>query len=423
MPQAAQPDPILQGFEAEIAAIRAQTGTRSQPITGRLLARQRDTQLPGGGVRTMQIHPDGPAAAELRNMGITPRTRPGLFSRRGTREFDNLVASEWEGDLPGISGAAGVDGNGYLNQDGFLRVLADELNGKPSALRDQQRLAEVEAQMEEYLRFRDAEAEMVNPLPQTSDGAELRNAFDSIVDAVNDAIRVRGMDDLVSPSERDAMVNYLAERGGRPADLLDDMDTEALDFAETSLEGDDGRPFAERDATDLRGDDLADARELPQGRSDPVARGPDTGATGGGAAGQGTDRSPRTERTAAGDQTLIPGVEPITERQRLEQRQAQPLAGGQRGPDSTIGGLFDPYDKARMDLFSEPTAKPMEDVNRIAANDMREAIEADGDFTVTAEGDNGDRRTMSASQWLDDLDADEEFVQVAELCGIGRTRQ
>lgn len=51
--------------------------------------------------------------------------------------------------------------------------------------------------------------------------------------------------------------------------------------------------------------------------------------------------------TAAGEQTLIPGVAPVTERQRLEAAGAKPLAGG----NAPAGGLFDTGARAQTDLM------------------------------------------------------------------------
>jgi len=58
----------------------------------------------------------------------------------------------------------------------------------------------------------------------------------------------------------------------------------------------------------------------------------------------------RTERTAQGEQTLIPGVEPVTDKQRAEAGMAKPLAGGAKGMPE--GGLFDEGARAQTDMFS-----------------------------------------------------------------------
>jgi hypothetical protein len=56
---------------------------------------------------------------------------------------------------------------------------------------------------------------------------------------------------------------------------------------------------------------------------------------------------PSSEKTAAGEQTLIPGVAPVTERQRLEAEAGKPLTGG----DAPAGGLFDDNARAQTDIF------------------------------------------------------------------------
>jgi hypothetical protein len=62
----------------------------------------------------------------------------------------------------------------------------------------------------------------------------------------------------------------------------------------------------------------------------------------------GRESNPRaSEITPAGEQTLIPGVAPVTERQRLEAAGAKPLAGG----NAPAGGLFDTGARAQTDLM------------------------------------------------------------------------
>jgi hypothetical protein len=85
-------------------------------------------------------------------------------------------------------------------------------------------------------------------------------------------------------------------------------------------------------------------------------------------------------------------------------------------------GLFDLTARDQMDMFSEGGAtKEVDAVNRSAAREMREALEADGDdFTASIQMEDGSTRSMSASQWLDELDAEEDFTQIAELCAPNR---
>lgn len=57
-----------------------------------------------------------------------------------------------------------------------------------------------------------------------------------------------------------------------------------------------------------------------------------------------------TERTEQGEQTLVPGVAPVTDRQRVEAEMAKPMAGGSKAPPA--GGLFDEDARAQGDIFA-----------------------------------------------------------------------
>jgi len=108
-------------------------------------------------------------------------------------------------------------------------------------------------------------------------------------------------------------------------------------------------------------------------------------------------RAVNTERTSAGEQSLFDGIEPITERSRLDQRMSQPLGrGGAQPDDSQIGGLFDPNDPSRFDLFDAvPVARGFDDEgNEIAVVKSRADLAAE-------------------------LDADDEAVAVLDLCVKG----
>ena len=58
----------------------------------------------------------------------------------------------------------------------------------------------------------------------------------------------------------------------------------------------------------------------------------------------------QSERTPDGEQTLIPGVRPVTTRERLEARMAAPMAP--RKPQKPLDiGLFDLAARNQLDLF------------------------------------------------------------------------
>ncbi len=56
-----------------------------------------------------------------------------------------------------------------------------------------------------------------------------------------------------------------------------------------------------------------------------------------------------TEKTAQGEQTLMPGVEPVSDRARVEAQMAKSLRGGNAGMPE--GGLFDEGARAQTDIF------------------------------------------------------------------------
>ncbi|AVX04241.1 hypothetical protein MXMO3_01715 [Maritalea myrionectae] len=75
-----------------------------------------------GGVKTGST-----LASELKAMGVTPKTRPGLFRKSGgLSDVDNLVKSENEifTNLPG-------DGSGFVDRQAVLNAISDEIGGSP----------------------------------------------------------------------------------------------------------------------------------------------------------------------------------------------------------------------------------------------------------------------------------------------------
>ena len=107
----------------------------------------------------------------------------------------------------------------------------------------------------------------------------------------------------------------------------------------------------------------------------------------------------QSELTPAGQQSLIPGVEPITARDRLQAKANAPLKARPRGSDTEIGGLFDPNDPSRFDLFDlVPTGRTFND---------------EGDEVPLV---------VSRADLAADLDAEDEAVSVVEICVRGATK-
>ncbi|MFN3247687.1 hypothetical protein [Roseibium album] len=70
---------------------------------------------------------------ELRNMGVTPQTSPGLFRKDGgLSAVDNLVAREHE-----LLARFGTDQNGYADPGEILAAIRDEMAGAPLRLDDE----------------------------------------------------------------------------------------------------------------------------------------------------------------------------------------------------------------------------------------------------------------------------------------------
>lgn len=100
-----------------------------------------------------------------------------------------------------------------------------------------------------------------------------------------------------------------------------------------------------------------------------------------------------TEATPEGEQFLIDGLAPITARERIQSAADAPMQARPRGGDSEIGGLFDPNDPGRFDLFDQvPTGRVVND---------------DGVEIAS---------TVSRAELAAELDADDEFVEALGVC-------
>jgi hypothetical protein len=127
-----------------------------------------------------------------------------------------------------------------------------------------------------------------------------------------------------------------------------------------------------------------------------------------------------TERTAAGEQTLVVGVAPIRPVDRLETMQNAPMTGRALPAD---GGLFDLAAREQLDwvsqpgaaereaLFDNPASPQADALYSQMASDVRAQIEAD--TTLTPE----ERASIQSD--LDELDLEEANLALAKMCGMG----
>lgn len=106
-----------------------------------------------------------------------------------------------------------------------------------------------------------------------------------------------------------------------------------------------------------------------------------------------------------------PGVEPATQRQRLEAAQNTPKRGIDRPMDD---GLFDMGARQQMDMFSDPASKEARVVQDSIAADIRDQIKKGEDFLVDMADGKGER---PASSVLDDLDAGDKASARMDICG------
>lgn len=376
------------------------------------------TPIAGG--ETMQINPDGPIGRELRAADIRPGAKgvpAGLFDRRhGMLDADNLVRSEWEEMFPGITEATGTDFSAtYLDRQGFIDYLVREMT-QGSDLPAQRTLSNLENMLSEMTgrgipvqRAADAAEDLV--IPSFRDPS--RPPHDEIARLVEDGLRRSGAWENLTGIERAAIVREMQEYGGDLREIAtSNLERLADDYfpSQPELIGPrpDEPPFDFLTRTGEPIDAPAGAREVGP---EPVGRG----------SGDGDPDAIRpqsaVERTPEGEQFLIDGVTPITQGDRLAQRQAARMGGEPRGADSEIGGLFDPYAKARTDLFDDPTSPQAQRALDQVEADMRRQADAEG-MTVDM-GDGAGPR--SASSVLDELAADRDFLEVLDICGRPRT--
>lgn len=357
-----------------------------------------------GGIKAKRLNPATGmnestfAAQELANMGVTQRTHPFMFRKTGHSDFDNIVASEH----PGLSETIKFDPQtGYFDRDALVGALGRELSsGKAHPLS-----AGIEARLSEIEALRNSDYR--TPTDDFLDKTPAEDGFfvDSNVHGFGPddfAIMSRGFDDwaerrgfssVLTRQERAEILDELDKRGGDAEYLVE----RALEREQDYVDGPENGPTSEAAKT---------------GGEGPVDGIPFPGEEAGGGAGSGRGQSAfAAEDTAAGRQSLVPGVEPVTQRQRLEAAQNAPKRGMDRPMDS---GLFDMGARQQMDMFSEPASKEARVMQDNIAADIRDQIRKDGDFTVDIGDGKGERL---ASSVLDDLDAGDKASARMDICG------
>lgn len=419
--EVAQPAPDAtteaQAFDQVIADARAADAKASRPLI----------QMLRGKGSTYKIHPDGEFGKELKAMGVNAKSFPGLFSKSGRRELDNLVASDMEQAFPGIIDATGTQrGADYLDRQGLLDLIRREANGDSSWLQTRQEVMQLERMAAEADLPSGKPVDDFLALDRADDGFFVdlnQRDFDpsTDVDAWNADMEVRFNDWIeqrgfrLLDDEREEIITELRQRGGDAEYLVERaFERERDDFTAEMKDAKDGFiPFG----------DPGEAQGRMAARSGADPFGPEPAAASGGAGRTPAPERASTEQTVAGEQFIAPGTERraaptgMTERARAEM-QARAQQSKIRRLDQTRVeddpvGLFT---QAQRDMFDDPAGPQAREWQLSIADDLRTQIERDGDAMVDM-GDGTGSRSMT--EILNEMDADDEFSAILDLCGKG----
>lgn len=387
---------------------------RNRPTLERLLRM--------GGIQWRRANPNTgeseltPIASELQGMGITQKQLLSFTRRDGMPELDNIVASDFaDGGTPRLR----TDDTGtYLDRDALLEAIAQEVGGTPAyrtieAEDAAQRIADLEDSFAAIRREMDEVAD-AEGLPDMEfngpfiaapvEGEDALARSQEIERAVDDF--ADQMDTPPSSEVRYDAMEYLAATGGNVEDAITRARMDAIE-----------RDFdAGSQAPTPRGSEAlpASAADAGAGRAERAAAA-DVGAD------QGIARvdGPGSERTAAGEQFVTPGVEPVSQRQRLEAQQNAPMRGGDAVAND---GLFDLNARLQRDMFDDLTSP--EATARLDADEaeLREAVER-GDFDISDDARAAiEGQPVDANWLLREIEADRAHLNAIETCRWGGAR-
>ena len=223
---------LIDDLMAALGEARKRDNPDKKPLISSLV---RSSKSSAPGFPTKQIHPEGQFAAELRAAGVTNKTHPGLFSKRGSKDLDTLVASELEEAFPGIREATGTAPDAtYLDRQGLLNVVIRDATGDSSWLRSRADVMKMERQLSEAQSGR-----LRNTTPQDDfiKGYEARNGmmvakdepFDLVAARFDEWAADRGYSLL--PTERDEVIATLQKRGGDAEYLVERVFERGIDDA------------------------------------------------------------------------------------------------------------------------------------------------------------------------------------------------
>jgi hypothetical protein len=418
-PTALAPDPIttesLSPIPGQAPTTPGETAAMAERAIGKAVKAPKNPILMAI-KRKGGVDPQGTFADELRNMGITHKTIPGLFKKGGMKDGDNLVGSEWEEAVPGISFRAGDDGNGYLDRNGLFAAIDEEMRPNVARTADPERGYDPQ---EAFLRGDQAEdGFFVNlDLYQFDNPAwaeDIARGFDSYLES-------KGF--TLLPREKAEILRELQTRGGDAEFMVERAFEREIDAEEAAqLRRMRGEPDARPDEWIPGGpDDVARAADQPSG--EPSAQ-PEAAAREPGQSGAGGGQSAGYERTAIGDQAVIPGtrtndVEARRSARAKAEAELQALQSKQRRlnqvrVEDDVDGLFS---QKTVDLFDDLMSPEAQRAMDADVQALRAEAETGG-FEVAAVADDG-RALTSLQDVLDEIDDMDTLVREFDLCRFG----
>lgn len=410
----AQPDGMdwpqhVQNLQAAAQAIEA-----GQPVPEFTAAQQPGVKYPvqqwlrqQGGVEVGSAL-DG----EMRNMGINPKTAPGLFKaegRGGLADVDNIPLTEWK-----MSAAKADDTGSYVDRQYVLDALAAERGGRPVTnegrvpehgsiipgseddLRQYahslgldtegstpQRVLEM-VKAEEMKQQRVAAAPPA-PLPETTPRvkqreAQLQQRYKEIDATVSNAEKY-----LNSPVKKMQAAWEGKDYGKVKTDISENDSRIVVNHMEVKA-GNAPEKYGEKIMGELTkyADDTGKRIELiarPDFAASPIGRFKDFYKKFGFVENSGANRDSATKAAmyrepvkAEGKQTVIPGAERIPDRELAERKMQEPMKGGkeQKSPDE---GLFDTGARQQEEMFKDLDPKDAAPVSDDKAMTVQAAVE------------------------------------------------
>lgn len=356
------------------------------------------------------IDPGSWLARELKTMGVDHKFMPGLIKRGGQKEADTLVPEEWDQVISGLSYQTGRDATGnYLDRDGFIRAIDDEVRGIQRGERAQ---AEDAYRPDEvFVEARPAEDGFFIDPNGMGFMSEAEWA-DNVGRGLDEYLNQKGLSLL--DDERAEALDTLIRHGGDASHLVERIIERGLKEEKAARRraqalGDWNGPIRSPDEV-VSG---ADGRGgQPAGRPNPAAGEP-------GQRGAPAGEPYRSEQTPEGEQFLVPGTERLAtgqaQRQKaeIEARQLQSKIGrlNQTRVEDDASGLFAARHVDMFDDLGSPEAQAFMDAEVASMRDME-----GGDFSAIA--DDG-RQLDSLQDILDEIDESDALLREFQKCRAG----